>query len=420
MKLIGPFKQLLPMSGLALRGALRDTQLPVLENTGIVVADGRIMEIGDFRKLYETAKDNRTDIYLLEGNHIALPGFVDAHTHICYGGSRAADYAQRNAGKTYLQIAAAGGGIWDTVSRTRESSQKELVAGILARAGRHLSEGVTTIEVKSGYALSVEEELKMLYAIKEAAEQLAADLIPTCLAAHIVPKDFGGTATDYLRELSTGLLPKLKEEGLCRRVDAFIEKTAFSATDIAPYFKEAKRLGFDLTVHADQFTTGGSRVAIEFEALSADHLEASTRLEIEMLAESRVIATALPGASIGLGCNFTPARALLDAGAALAIASDWNPGSAPMGQLLTQAAILGAFEKLTNAEVLAGITCRAAAALNLPDRGSLEKGKLADLVVFSTDDYREVLYQQGSLRPESVWKEGCCVFTAPINLTTMH
>ncbi len=411
MKLIGPFRQLLPMSGLPLRGALRDNQLQVLEHAGIVVTGGRIREIGKFNDLHGRVKSSSMDLQLIEGEQTALPGFIDAHTHICYSGSRAADYALRNAGKTYLEIAAAGGGIWDTVGRTRESSMGELAAGIVERATRHLGEGVTTIEVKSGYGLSIKEEIKMLHAIRDAGMQLDADLVPTCLAAHIVPRDFSGSAAEYLRLLSTMLLPRLKEEDLCRRVDAFVETSAFSPADIAPYFSEAKRLGFDITVHADQFTPGGSVVAIDFDAISADHLEASTGVEIERLAKSRVIATALPGASIGLGCNFAPARALLDAGAALAIASDWNPGSGPMGQLLAQAAILGAFEKLTNAEVLAGITVRAAAALRLPDRGSVEAGKLADLAVFRTGDYREVLYQQGSLRPESVWKEGRCVFT---------
>jgi len=410
MKLIGPFRQLLPMTGLPLRGALSDHQLPVLEHAGLVVADGLVREIGPFRDLHDQAKSNNMEIQLIEGERTALPGFVDAHTHICHSGSRAADYALRNAGMTYLEIAAAGGGIWDTVSRTRESSLDALISGIVKRARKHLGEGVTTIEVKSGYGLSIEGELKMLHAIRDAGKLLDTDLVPTCLAAHIVPRDFSGSPSEYLRLLSSRLLPAIKEAGLCHRVDAFIETTAFSPAEIAPYFSEAKRLGFDITVHADQFTTGGSGVAVDVEAVSADHLEASTGLEIERLAKSRVIATALPGASIGLGCNFAPARALLDAGAALAIASDWNPGSAPMGQLLAQAAILGAFEKLTNAEVLAGITFRAAAALRLPDRGSLEVGKLADLAVFATDDYREILYRQGSLLPESVWKKGRLVF----------
>ena len=168
-------------------------------------------------------------------------------------------------------------------------------------------------------------------------------------------------------------------------------------------------MGFDLTLHVDQFHTGGSAVAVKHKAISADHLEASTDKEIQQLAKSKVIAMALPGATLGLGCPFAPARKLLDAGAAVAIASDWNPGSAPMGDLLSQAAILGTFEKLSNAEVLSGITYRAAAALNLKDRGRVEKNFLADIISFPTNDYREILYQQGQMKPCMVWKSGVAV-----------
>ena len=352
------------------------------------------------------AKELGAVITTLDGNDVCLPGLVDAHTHICFGGTRANDYAMRNAGKSYLEIAKSGGGIWDTVTQTRKATQAQLIDLIIQRANRHLNNGVTTIEVKSGYGLSVEEELKMLYAIKEANNRLSADLIATCLAAHMVPKDYSGTTTDYLEEISTELFPKLKAEQLCNRIDAFIEESAYSKDDIAPYFTKAKAMGFDITVHADQFSTSGSAVAIAFDAISADHLEASTSKEIKALAQSNVIATALPGASLGLGCAFTPARELLDAGGALAIASDWNPGSAPMGDLLTQAAILGTFQKLSNAEVLAGITFRAALALNLKDRGRLDEGYMADFITFPTNDYKEILYQQGSLKPNRVWKKG--------------
>ena len=165
-------------------------------------------------------------------------------------------------------------------------------------------------------------------------------------------------------------------------------------------------MGFDLVVHADQFTTGGSRIAVETGALSADHLEASTDIEIKQLAASDTVAVVLPGASLGLGIGFAPARKLLDAGASMAIASDWNPGSAPMGDLLTQAAILGAFEKLSTAETFAALTFRAAKALNLNDRGTIEPGKLADMQAFPCADYREILYHQGKLKPAKVWKRG--------------
>ncbi|NNK75556.1 MAG: amidohydrolase family protein, partial [Maribacter sp.] len=295
-------------------------------------------------------------------------------------------------------------------TQTRKATKEALVKGIIKRAKRHLTNGVTTIEVKSGYGLSVTEELKILYAIKQADQTLATDLVTTCLAAHMFPRDYNGNPEDYLEEMATNLLPILKEENLTDRIDAFIEEGAFTPEFIEPYFNKAQELGFDITVHADQFSTGGSEVAIRHNAISADHLEASTDREISLLANSDVVSVALPGASIGLGCAFTPARKLLDAGGALAIASDHNPGSAPMGDLLTQAAILGTFQKLSNAEVLAGITFRAAAALKLWDRGKLDEGFLADLSIFHTNDYKEVLYNQGNFKPCMVWKKGELVY----------
>ncbi|MBT8301231.1 MAG: imidazolonepropionase [Maribacter sp.] len=410
MKLIGPFKQIVPMRGLALKGAISDNQLEIIKDGGILIENDKIRAIGNFPKMIAGAKGNAIEVHQLSGDHTCLPGFVDAHTHICYGGSRANDYAMRNSGKTYLEISNAGGGIWDTVTQTRKATKEALVKGIIKRAKRHLANGVTTIEVKSGYGLSVTEELKMLYAIKQADQTLATDLVTTCLAAHMFPRDYNGNPEDYLEEMATNLLPILKEENLTDRIDAFIEEGAFTPEFIEPYFNKAQELGFDIIVHADQFSTGGSEVAIRHNAISADHLEASTDREISLLANSDVVSVALPGASIGLGCAFTPARKILDAGGVLAIASDHNPGSAPMGDLLTQAAILGTFQKLSNAEVLAGITFRAAAALKLWDRGKLDEGFLADLSIFHTNDYKEVLYNQGNFKPCMVWKKGELVY----------
>ena len=400
--LIGPFTQLLTMVNIPLKGAVKDEQLKIIENGGILISNGKINEVGAFKGL----KSQADEIQCIEGNTVCIPGMVDAHTHICFAGSRANDYALRNAGKSYLEIAKAGGGIWDTVTKTRKADKAELVDGIIQRANQHLNSGVTTIEVKSGYGLTVDEELKMLRAIKEANTKIEADLIATCLAAHMKPKDWGSSASDYLLEISSNLFPILKAEELTNRIDAFIEESAFSPSEIEPYFQKAKDMDFSIVVHADQFSTGGSKTAVDYEAISADHLEASTKEEIELLAKSSTISIALPGASLGLGCNFTSARKILDAGGALAIASDHNPGSAPMGDLLTQASILGTFEKLSNAEVLAGITYRAATALELKDRGTLEKGKLADFVTFPTNNYKEITYHQGQLRPNGVWKNG--------------
>ncbi|MFC5191080.1 imidazolonepropionase [Algoriphagus aquatilis] len=404
LKLIGPITQVLTLDHLPLKGALVDDQLEIVEHAGILIEGEKIRQVGNWENLVQQFPES--EIFELEGDFVAMPGLVDSHTHICFGGSRAKDFAMRNAGKTYLEIARAGGGIWDTVTQTRKLSLSELAKITANHANRHLSEGVTTIEVKSGYGLSVEEELKMLRAIQAANRSTSADLISTCLAAHMKSRDFSGSNSEYLEMISAALFPILKKEKLTNRIDAFVEKSAFSPEEIAPYFQHAKEEGFDITVHADQFSTGGSRVAVEFGAQSADHLEASEDREIQLLAQSNTIAVALPGASIGLGCAFTPARKLLDQGAALAIASDWNPGSAPMGDLLAQASILATFEKLSTAEVLAGITFRAAAALGLNDRGKLAKGQLADFILFPTSDYRVILYQQGKMKPVEVWKNG--------------
>ena len=406
--LIGPFSQILPMSGLPLKGALKDEQLITVESGGILLEDEMIKAVGKYEELLKSSED--AEKIELKGKHIALPGLVDSHTHICFGGSRARDYAMRNAGKTYLEIAREGGGIWDTVTKTRAATEDELVKNVVKLAKRHLKNGTTTIEVKSGYGLSVEQEMKMLRAIKRAGNEIPTDLVATCLAAHIPPKDFKGSPVEYLEEMSQRLLPLIRSEKLSERVDIFIEEGAFTVEEALPYLQRAKEMNFMVTIHADQFSTGGSEVAVKVGALSADHLEASTDKEIDILAVSDVIANALPGASLGLGCSFTPARKILDAGWSLAIASDHNPGSAPMGDLLTQAAVLGTFEKLSNAEVLAGITFRAAAALNLKDRGILQQGYLADLAVFHTDHYNEVLYNQGNLKPCMVWKKGQLVY----------
>ncbi|WP_241330416.1 imidazolonepropionase [Chryseobacterium arthrosphaerae] len=404
MKLIGPFRQVVTLANLPLRGKLTDEQLEVIADGGIVVADNTIQKTGNFETL--KTENPGIEIETIEGDQIILPAFVDSHTHICFGGNRANDFAMRNAGKTYLEIAESGGGIWSSVQHTRNASEEELLKTLLERIGFLVDLGITTIEVKSGYGLDVENELKMLRIIKKAQESTEATLVPTCLSAHLKPRDFEGSNPEYLDYILTEILPKVKEEDLAKRVDIFIEKSAFQPEESKEFLLKTKYLGFEITVHADQFTPGSSRIAVEVGAKSADHLEATIDEDIEFLAESDTVATALPGASLGLGEKFTPARKLLDAGAIVAIASDWNPGSAPMGNLITQASILATFQKLTTAEVLAGMTFRAAYALNLEDRGKLEPGKKADFVTFKTNNFQNVLYSQGSLKAEHVYING--------------
>lgn len=408
--LIGPFSQILPMTNLPEAGAIQDEQLQVVERAGVLVQDGKVLKTGSYDKLHREALENKYKLELIEEPMVLLPGLIDAHTHICFAGSRANDYALRVAGKSYLEIARSGGGILDSVRKTREATLVELVEFMKKRCDRHLQEGITTCEVKSGYGLTVEDELKMLETIRLVNKHHPLDLIPTCLAAHMLPPEHAD-ARLYLQEVLTELLPQVQEQSLAYRVDIFVEDTAFKEAEALEYLLTAKGMGFEVTVHADQFSTSGSRVAAEAGAVSADHLEASGEQEIELLRETGVVATVLPGASLGLGMHYAPARKMLDGGLCLAIATDWNPGSAPMGDLLLQAALLGAAEKLTTAETLAAITTRAARALNLTDRGELSKGKLADMIAFPIDNYREILYLQGKLKPSKVWKNGKTVKT---------
>jgi imidazolonepropionase len=415
---IGPFSQVLTLSKLPLRGALSDEQLEIITDAGLVIKDDKIVKVGSFNDLlirYPTEQ-----VQFLKDSFVAFPGLLDVHTHICWAGSRAGDYASRLAGKSYQEIANAGGGIMDTVHKTRVVSRDELIELTVKRADELLSRGVTTIEVKSGYGLSVEEELRLLEVIQEANQRTAADLVPTCLAAHVVPPEYkaddystinNSREQIYLKDITERLLPEVKRRKVSSRVDIFIEDGAFSKKEAREYLLKARDLGFDLVIHGDQFTTGVAELANEVKALSIDHLEAADITEIITLANGSTIPVVLPGASLGLGEPFAPARKLLDAGCSLVIASDWNPGSAPMGNLLMQASVLGAAQRLSMAEIWAALTVRAAAALKLSDRGCLQTGMKADVIAFSTNDFREVLYRQGEMNPKLILKNG--IFIKP-------
>lgn len=405
-RLIGPFTQLVTMDHIPLKGSVNDHQLEIIPNGGVVVREGKIVKTGNYEQLGTEFGDRNTIIDYVDTEMVAIPGMIDPHTHICWAGSRANDYALRLAGKSYLEIALGGGGIGDTVEKTRAATAAELEVTLTERALTYLRNGVTTVEVKSGYCLNTLGEIKLLEVINKVNKRLSVDLIPTCLAAHIKPSDFVGGQLDYLESIVKELLPEIKKQNLTNRTDIYIDKGAFTIAEARIYLSLAKQMGFDLVVHGDQFTEGGIALACELGTHSVDHLEVSNDQEIKLLASSNVIPVVLPGSSLGLGSRFAPARKLLDAGCALAIGSDWNPGSAPMGDLLLQTALLGIFEKMTMAESLAGITFRAAMALGLTDRGILKKGFLGDMAGFPVSDYREIIYHQGSLNPSVVWKRG--------------
>lgn len=399
--IIGPFTQLLTMDHLPPQGPIADEDLKIFKGSALAIQGKRIIEIGPFEKL----KTRYPRCHGLDFPAVALPGWIDSHTHLCFAGSRSSDYAQRLSGKSYQEIAASGGGILDTVKRTRNATKTELLQLTLQRAKRQLQLGITTCEVKSGYGLSVEEEIKILEVIRDASAQQPVELIPTCLAAHLKAPEFSSNSA-YLTYLIDDLFPLLKQRQLTNRIDIFVEKGAFSVQEARKYLYAAKEAGFTLCLHADQFSRGGAALAAELNALSADHLEASQEEDFALLLQANTISIVLPGSSLGLGHPFARARKMLDAGLSVAIASDWNPGSAPMGNLAVQAALLGISEKLTLAETLAGVTLRAARALALHDRGILKAGMRADCAIFPCSDYREILYQQGSLAPKMIIAQG--------------
>ena len=388
------------MANLPERGAISDNSLEIIEGGGVVIEDGKIIEVGDFLSLSKNNLVVREITYPC----VLLPGFIDSHTHVCHYGNRSDEYAKRNSGISYQQILEEGGGIHNTMNSTSNSTDEQLTDDTLNRLKRHFQEGVLTCEVKSGYAPNLEDEVRMLRIINEIDSSNDIDLIPTCLAAHVTPKKYE-SSKKYLDSIVNDLLPIIKEENLSNRVDIFIEEKAFTITEASNFLEKIKN-DFYITAHANQFTSGGLKVGVDNGAVSVDHLEVITDQEIDYLSKSDTTGVVLPGCSLGLGIPFAPARKLLDYNCKFSIASDWNPGSAPMGDLLMQASLLGSTEKLSNAEVLAGITCRSANALSLEDRGSLENGKIADMIGFKTNDFRDILYNQGKLKPSFICKRG--------------
>ncbi len=388
------------MVNLPERGAISDNSLEIINDGGVVIEDGKIIGVGDFLSLSKNNFDVREITYPC----VLLPGFIDSHTHVCHYGNRSDEYAKRNSGISYQQILEEGGGIHNTMNSTSNSTDEQLTDDTLNRLKRHFQEGVLTCEVKSGYAPNLDDEVRMLRIINEIDSSNDIDLIPTCLAAHVTPKKYE-SSKKYLDSIVNDLLPIIKEENLSNRVDIFIEEKAFSITEASNFLEKIKS-DFYITAHANQFTSGGLKVGVDNGAVSVDHLEVITDQEMDYLSKSDTTGVVLPGCSLGLGIPFAPARKLLDNNCKVSIASDWNPGSAPMGDLLMQASLLGSTEKLSNAEVLAGITSRAANALSLEDRGSLENGKIADMIGFKTNDFRDILYNQGKLKPSFICKRG--------------
>lgn len=325
---------------------------------------------------------------------LVVPGLIDCHTHLAFGGWRAGEFEQRIQGRTYLEIANAGGGIVSTVARTRELTAPDLAQRCRGFLNQIVRLGVTTLECKSGYGLDRETELRLLRVYRELQDDGSVDIVPTFLGAHVVPPEFRDRRDEYVALLTETLIPEIAGEGLAEFCDVFVEKSAFSLEESRRILSAARGAGLGLKLHADQLTSGGgAELAAEMGAASADHLECISSEGIRRMSEAGVVAVSLPLASLYLAHAPMPARALIDAGVAVAVATDFNPGSAPSYHLPLAMMLGCTLQKMTPSEVLKGATLYAARAIGRePVAGSLEPGKRADFVLMDAPDVTHWLY----------------------------
>jgi imidazolonepropionase len=374
-------------------------ELGLIEDAALLVEEGRIVAAGPYSEL--KAKIPPEAAIIDAEDRCVTPGFVDAHTHLVFAGNRAAEFDERIAGATYQQIAAAGGGILRTVALTRAATEDEL----LAEARRHrdwmLRAGTTTIEAKSGYGLDHDTELKMLRVMARlnaegpAAGACGPKIVPTLLAAHTVPPEFAGRREEYVRWIAEELIPEVAAAGLARYCDAFCDDHAFTVEESRIVLTAARRGGLGLRVHAEQFRPGtGAELAAELGATTADHLETVTAEALRQLRAAGVQPVLLPGSVFALGrTQYPPARKMIDAGLAIVVATDFNPGSSPIASMPFVLSLACLQMRLTPAEALTAATINAAWSLGLGSRkGSLETGKEADFLIHEFSDYRELAY----------------------------
>lgn len=346
------------------------------------------------------------------GGHFVGPGLVDAHTHLVFAGERSREFELRNQGKGYLDIAREGGGIMSTVRATREASEEALVEGALPRLRRLLEQGVTHVEIKSGYGLTVADELKMLRAMARLQGLQPVEIFPTLLCLHAVPTEFKSHPEDYLRLCFEEILPRVAEQRLATFFDAFVEEGAFTPEQVRPHFALAQRLGLWPRLHVEQLTSmGGAELAADVQAVSADHLEQITDEGIQRLAQHQVTAVLAPVSSLFLRLRpFAPGRKLRDAGVNVAIATNTNPGSA-MSENIGLALGLSCIENgLTAAEAFWGVTRGGALALRLEHAGKLEEGGPADVIIFGCRSHTHLPYHLGVNHVRHVVKRGQMVF----------
>ncbi len=381
----------------------------------MLIEDGRITATGKYSELKSKIPPHSTESST--PNHCCVtPGFVDAHTHLVFAGNRAAEFEQRIAGATYQQIAAAGGGILRTVALTRAATEDELLAAARRHRDWMLRSGTTTIEAKSGYGLDRETELKMLRVIRRLNEEGPARIVPTLLAAHTVPPEYKDRRADYVRFVTEELIPEVAKLGLAQYCDAFCDDHAFTVDECRTVLTAAKRHGLKLRIHAEQFRPGtGADLAAELGAATADHLETVTEETLQHLRAAGTQPVLLPGSVFALSrTQYPPARKMIEAGLAIVLATDFNPGSSPVPSMPFMLSLACLQMGLSPAEALTAATINAAHSLGLgAEIGSLEAGKQADFVIHEFADYRELAYFIAApLRPR--------VFIAGREVTLQH
>lgn len=375
-----------------------------LFDAAIAVEDGIIREITSSGKLPQGSFD---EVFDAEGR-LATPGLVDGHTHLVFGGYRQNEIPMKLAGAGYLDILRAGGGILDTVRKTRQATFEELYDKSAAFLDEALSLGVTTCEIKSGYGLDMENELKMLKVIKALGEKHPVDVVPTFMGAHAIPPEYEGKGDEYIDMMCNEVIPEVRKRNLAEFCDVFCEDSVFDAAQSRKYLEAARAQGFELKIHADEIEDiGGSKLAGEMEAVSAEHLIAAGEEGMDAMAAGGTSAMLLPATSFYLGKTYAPARTMIEKGIPVCIASDFNPGSCP--SLNLQLAInLGYLRyKMTPEEILTAVTINPACAIGRGDTaGTLEEGKQADIVIWDAPDMEMLCYRFGSNMVKTVIKKG--------------
>jgi imidazolonepropionase len=382
------------------------SELGIIPDGGMLIRDGRIEIVGASKEIERKA--GGADLVDATGC-VVLPGFVDAHTHLVFAGNRLDDFERRARGESYQQIAAAGGGIWSTVQKTRAAGDTDLLERAKKHAHWFLKCGTTAIEAKSGYGLTVEAELKILRTIRQINRETSLQCVPTFLGAHAVPKESRKDPNRYLDVVINEMLPRVASEKLAEYCDVFCEQGYFDIGQSRKVLQAARELGLKLRIHADQLSSsGGAKLAAEVGATTADHLEKTDQAGIAALKAANVQPVLLPGSVYALGSTCYPrARDMIEAGLAVVLATDFNPGSSPTTSMPMVLSLACTQMMMSPAEAISGATINAAYSLNRGEQlGSLEPGKIANFSLFQGEDYREVAYWFGQIQPHSTYVRG--------------